>query len=63
MKFRVIELDSETAEALMKTAEAEVRTPHQQAIVAIRRGLGLEFPYPEKDSSKPTAKETVHAQS
>ena len=60
MKFRLIELDPETAEALIRTAEAEVRTPNQQAIVAIRRGLGLEFPYPEKDSSEPTAKKAVH---
>ena len=47
MRIHIV-LDPETSSALTRTADAEVRTPPQQAIVAIRRGLGLEFPVPKE---------------
>ena len=48
MRIHIV-LDPETSSVLTRTADAEVRTPPQQAIVAIRRGLGLEIPYPKVD--------------
>ena len=59
MRIHIV-LDPETSSALTRTADAEVRTPPQQAIVAIRRGLGLEFPVP-KEEHRAAPEEVSHA--
>jgi hypothetical protein len=41
-----IDLDDETYSALMHRAGEELRGLQDQAVVLIRKGLGLQFPYP-----------------
>jgi hypothetical protein len=41
-----IHLDEETYSVLMHRAEEDLRDLGDQAVVLIRKGLGLPFPYP-----------------
>jgi hypothetical protein len=58
MKIR-LDLDQETAQALIKSGLHELRAPAQQAEVLLRRALGLPFPpeppptTAEKESREP----------
>jgi hypothetical protein len=46
MRLR-LDLDGETAAALLQAAMADLRNPAQQAVATLRRGLGLAVPYPD----------------
>ena len=44
-----LELDRETSDALNRAAERELRLPHQQAEVLLRKALGLPMPLLDED--------------